>query len=146
MAGEGVDIKLKIHPMTAVMIILAVGGASFGLGRISIPEPLIQYIPILATPAPTPLPSPDPWREAAFAGVLQRHGESYYLVGNDTQAIQLVVPDNVAIGKLVGKKILASGKYSPAEFTLQVRLASDLELISGSQPVPTVKPTPLPTP
>lgn len=145
MDGEGVDLKLKIHPMTAVMIILAVGGVSFGIGRFSIPEPIIQYIPILATPKPTIIPTPNPWKEAAFVGILQRQGDAYYLVGNDTQAIKLVVPENVALGKLVGKKVLASGKYSSLEVTLQVQLASDLEIISGSLPVPTTLPTPSPT-
>lgn len=145
MAGEGVDIKLKIRPMTAVMIVLAIGGVSFGIGRISIPEPVIHYIPILATPQPTVLPTPNPWKQAAFVGILQKQGERYYLVGTDTQAIVLEPPTNVILTKLVGKRILAVGLYDQSIKVLRVEIASDFEIISGSQPVPTSSPSPSPT-
>lgn len=144
MAGEGVDIKLKVHPMTAVMIVLAIGGVSFGIGRISIPEPVVQYIPILATPKPTILPTPNPWKQAAFVGILQKQGERYFLIGTDTQVISLELPTNVLLTKLVGKRILAAGLYDQSANILRVEEASDLEVISGSQPVPTSSPSPSP--
>ncbi len=143
MDGEGVDLKLKIHPFTAVMIILAVGGASFGIGRITIPEPILQYVPILASPAP--LASPDPWREAAFVGTVQKQGDYYFLIGSDTQVMKLEAPASVALAKLIGKKILASGKYNPQTMTVLVLAASDLEIISGAVPVPTLMPTAKPS-
>jgi hypothetical protein len=145
MAGEGVDLKLKIHPLTAVMIVLAIGGVSFGIGRISIPPPIIKYIPILATPAPVVVPTPNPWHEAAFWGTLQRQNNQFYLISSDAQAIVLEVPNTVDLAKYVGKKILASGLYNQGTSVLQVSAASDLELISGSQPVATVPPTSVPT-
>ena len=145
MDGEGVDLKLKIHPLTAVMIVLAVGGVSFGIGRISIPEPIIKYLPILATPIPVVVPTLNPWHEAAFWGTLQKQNNQFFLVGADTQAIALQVPTTVDLSKYVGRKILASGLYNPQTATLQVSIASDLELISGSQPVQTAAPTPTPT-
>lgn len=148
MASEGVDIRLKIHPMTAVMIILAVGGVSFGIGRISIPEPVIQYLPILATPTPTPFPTatPQPLIQAALVGTLQQQGDRFFLIGGDTQAIRLEIPPNVLIVKLIGKKILASGLYDRLRSVLLVEEASDLAIISGSMPVPTSSVTPTPSP
>lgn len=145
MAGEGVDIKLKIHPLTAVMIVLAIGGVSFGLGRITIPAPIIKYIPILATPVPTIVPTPNPWHDAAFWGTLQRQNNQFYLITSDAQAISLEVPNTVDLSKYIGKKILASGLYDEGTATLQVSVASDLEVISGGLPVSTIPPTPTPT-
>lgn len=146
MDGEGVDIKLKIHPLTAIAIVLAVGGVSFGIGRISLINQVARYIPILATPAPTLTPTPNPWRQAAFAGILRKQGDKFYLIGEDPQAISLDVPSSVNLDKYVGRKILATGLYDPTSLILRVVEASDLELISGSEPVPTVVPTAIPTP
>lgn len=146
MDGEGVDIRLKIHPLTAIAIILAVGGVSFGIGRVSILGQVAKYIPILATPEPTISPTANPWRQAAFAGTLQKQGEKFYLLGDGAQAIALDVPANVSLEKFVGRQILASGLYDPGALILRVVEASDLELITGSQPLPTSQPTPSPTP
>ncbi len=146
MDGEGVDIRLKIHPLTAIAIILAVGGVGFGIGRVTILNQVAKYFPLLATPVPTTNPTPNPWRQAAFAGVLQKQGEKFYLIGEGTQAIVLDVPGSVNLDKFLGKKILASGLYDPSSMLLRVAVASDLELISGSQPIPTIIPTPEPTP
>ncbi len=145
MDGEGVDIRLKIHPLTAIAIILAVGGVSFGIGRVSILSQVAKYIPILATPVPTIEPTPNPWREAAFAGLLQQQGDRFYLIGDLSQAFLLEVPDNVNLSKYVGRKILASGSFNSTNQILRVSIASDLELITGNQPIPTLVPTPTPT-
>src|SRR5258706_16425706 len=57
---EGIDLRLRIHPVTAFVIISMVGGASFGVGRFTVPQPVAQLIPqwILH-----PNPTPDPWKE-----------------------------------------------------------------------------------
>lgn len=144
MAGEGVDIKLKIHPFTAVMLVSAISGLSFGLGRITVPEPVAKYISIFATPLPTA--TPNPWKESAFVGTLQKQNDRYFLLGTDTEAVVLEVPKNVVLLKYVGRKILAVGQYNSSLKVLQVTEASDLEIISGSQPVPTTPATPVPSP
>ena len=146
MDGEGVDIRLKIHPFTVVAIVLAVSGVSFGLGRITVPEPIAGYVPFLM-PTPVPIiPEINPWRDAAFVGTLQKQGDLFYLLGNDARAIRLEGPGNVLLANFVGRKILASGSYNAETLVLKVSVASDLELITGSLPVPTTKSTPSATP
>lgn len=148
MAGEGVDIRLKIHPLTAVAIVLAVGGVSFGIGRVGLVSKLTKYIPFLATPSPEPQPTPNPWRQAAFTGSLQKQGDRFYLLGtNSSQAITLDIPNNVNLAGLVGRAVLAAGLYDANTMVLRVAEASDLELITGSQPIPTITPSvsPMPT-
>ncbi len=141
MDGEGVDLKLKIHPMTAVLIVLAVGGASFGIGRLAVPAPILKYIPILATPLPTA--SPNPWVETALTGILQKQGNQYYLVGTQTQAIRLEVPTGVLLDTSVGKRILASGEFNASTQVLKVSIASNIEVVSGVAPMRTALPSPV---
>jgi hypothetical protein len=117
---------------------------SFGIGRISLINQVAKYIPILATPLPSP--SPNPWRQAAFTGILRKQGDKFYLVADEPQAISLDVPSSVNLDKYLGRKILATGLYDPTSLVLRVIEASDLELITGSEPVPTVVPTATPTP
>lgn len=144
MEGEGVDIKLKIHPFTAVLIVCAVGGVSFGVGRISVPEPIAQYLPILATPLPSA--TPNPWVPAAFVGKLQKQGEVYFLIGSDTRAVTLQLDTKIDLTKYIGKKILASGMYRADSQVLLVQDASDMEVVTGSVPLMTPSVTPMPTP
>lgn len=141
MDGEGVDLKLKIHPMTAVLIVLAVGGASFGIGRLVVPAPILKYIPILATPLPTA--SPNPWVETALNGILQKQGTQYYLVGTQTQAIRLEVPTGVLLDPSVGKRILATGEFNATTQVLKVSIASNIEVVSGIAPMRTALPSPV---
>lgn len=146
MDGEGVDLRLKVHPLTAVALALAIGGVSFSIGRISVPSVIARYIPVLATIVPTPIPTSNPWREAAFVGSLQEQDGRFYLLGSESQAILLEVPENVSLNKFVGRRILASGYFDPVSLMLRVRAASDLEIITGSSPVPTIIPSLVPSP
>ena len=142
MNNEGIDFRFRIRPLTAMALvaIFAVGG--FGLGRLSvpIPEQIIKYIPQLA-----PTPTPDPWKETAFIGVLQKTGERFYLLTAQAEAISLMVPGNVNLSKYVGKRILAEGKYNRLTGALQVTDATDLEVVIQSAPVPTSVPSATPT-
>lgn len=140
MDGEGIDVRLKIHPLTAVGVALAIGGFSFGLGRFSMIDVIAAYVPILATPMPTVMPTPNPWRQAALVGLLKEQGGKFYLIGSDTQAILLDTVPEFKLTKFLGRKILASGEFNAMSLVLKVTEASDLELISGSQPVPTIVP------
>jgi len=139
MDGEGVDLKLKIHPMTAVLIVLAVGGASFGVGRLAVPEPILKYIPILATPLPTA--TPNPWAETALTGTLQKQAGTFFLLGNDTQAIKLEISSDIQLESSIGKRILASGQFNAVSGVLKISDASHVAVISGVMPLRTPKPT-----
>ncbi len=142
-ANEGIDFRFRIRPLTALAITGVIMVGSFGLGRILIPEPLVRYIPSLV-----PSPSPNPWRETAFTGVLKytEANKRYYLVTNDSEAITLEVPSTVNASRLIGKRILAIGKINSVTKILKVTDASDLEILPAQVvPVPTTLPTPTPT-
>lgn len=141
-ANEGVDFRFRIRPLTAIAIAAVVAGTSFGLGRLAIPEPIIKYIPLLA-----PSPSPNPWRETAFTGILRYSAVSqkYYLDTNSSEAVTLAAPASVNMSKLVGRRILAVGKLNTQTGVLVVTDASDLEILPAQiVPVPTTLPTPTP--
>ena len=140
--NEGVDFRFKIHPLTAIAIATVVAGTSFGLGQLAIPEPIIKYIPLLA-----PSPSPNPWRETAFTGILRYSSVSqkYYLDTNLSEAVTLETPANVDMTKLIGRRILAVGKQNTQTKILVVTEASDLEILPVQVvPVPTTLPSPTP--
>ncbi len=142
MNNEGIDFRFRIRPLTAMalMSVFAVGG--FGLGRLSIPGPeqIIKYAPQWA-----PTPTPDPWKETAYFGGLQKTGERFYLLTEQAEAISLMVPTNVSLTKYIGKRILAVGKFNRLTGVLQVMEAADLEVLIQSAPVPTAVPSATPT-
>lgn len=142
-SNEGIDFRFKIRPLTAIAITGVVMAGSFGLGRILIPEPVIKFIPFLA-----PSPSPNPWRETAFTGVLKytEANDRYYLVTNESEAITLEVPESVNMSRLVGKRVLAVGMHNLQTKILVVTDASDLEILPAQVvPVPTTLPDPSPS-
>lgn len=135
---EGIDISFKIHPLTAIAVAAIIAAGSFGLGHITFPKIVTQYIPALA-PAPTPLP-PDPWRETAFTGILRYNNVSkkYFLTTVSSEAIALEVPANVDLTLQSGKRIFATGKYNKETQVLRVLASSDIEILP-------IKITPVPT-
>lgn len=144
LANEGVDFRFRIRPLTAIALATVMAGTGFGLGRLTVPEPIVKYFPLLA-----PSPTPDPWRDTAFSGFLRfsQITEKYYLETVDSEAITLSAPANVALGKLIGKRIFATGKYNQSTGMLVVSEASDLEILPvKAVPVPTTLPTPEPSP
>ncbi len=143
MDGEGVDLRLKIHPMTAVLIVLAVGGASFGVGRLAVPEPILKYIPILASPIPTsgPIATPEPWIETALTGILQAQGTQYFLIGQETQAIKIELPAGATLEGAIGKRVLVSGQLQASTRILRVQNATQVQIISGITPLRAPRPT-----
>ncbi len=140
LANEGVDLRLRIRPLTALAIALTLATLGFGLGRISLSsqKPYLQYSP--------PQPTPTPWRETAFAGLLQQSSnQRYYLLTADSEAITLETPQSIDLQKLVGRRIFATGSYNPQIKTLKVTDASDMELLpTKAQPLPTLPPQPEP--
>lgn len=142
MANEGVDLRLRIRPLTALAMILLLGGGSFALGRITLPasSPIVKYVPQLL-----PSPSPNPWRDAAYTGTLRQSGTRFYLTTAEAEAITLEAPANVNLSKLLNRRILAVGKYNSLTKILQVTDAADLEVLpTTAVPVPTTTPSPSP--
>lgn len=143
--NEGIKLTLQIKPLTAITLTLIVSGIGFGLGRITLPPPLVEYIPVLQPPAATP--TPNPYREAAFTGKLQTSGNRYYLLTNSSEAIYLDVPSTINLKNLVGKRIMAVGNYNKDTRTMVVSDATDLEVLPLNPiPIPTALPLISPSP
>lgn len=146
-AGEGIDIRFRIKPLTAIAIVAIIAAGGFGLGRFSLPasNPIVKYIP-----QPAPTPTPNPWRNTAFSGLLKQSGSRFYLVTSSAEAITLEVPINVNLVKYIGKRIFATGSLNTQTGILRVTDASDLEVLIQSSiipttfPLPTASPTPSP--
>lgn len=149
MNNEGVDFHLRIHPVTAILIALALASAGFGVGRFTLPNfPFIGYASS-PTPSNTPAPTADPWRETALVGTLKytANTNKYYLLAQFSEAVYLDVRINVDLASFVGKRILATGKYNSKTHTLIVTDVLDLEVLPKTPNViPTISPTPTSSP
>jgi len=135
--NEGIDFRLHFRPLTAIAIALVIITVSFGLGREVGPAP---------TPSPTPVSTPEPTlKDTAFVGTLHYSNPTtkFYLVtASSAEAITLIVPANIDLQLLVGKRIFAAGAYSKSARTLQVADAKDMEVLPKSPvPIPTTPPT-----
>lgn len=146
-ANEGIVLHLRIRPLTIIVVALLLTGTSFGIAKY-----LATFLPFEvfpnSTPAPSslPTPTPNPWIETAFAGVLQKSDNKFYLVIPSGEAIILEIPSNINLGTLVGKRILASGAYSQITRTLKVINASNMEILPAKTvPIPTSKASPTPS-
>lgn len=150
MGDEGIKFTLQIKPVTAFVLALIFCGAGFGIGRLVIPAPLIKYIPI--TPSfceakAVASPTPNPWKETAYSGKLQYSNRAYYLITTGAEAISLTVPSTINLEPLVSKRIMAVGNYNKSTKTMVVSDATNLEVLPTTKtPIPTVKPTPIPSP
>lgn len=146
MGKEGIDLRFRIHPLTAIAMAIIIATFSFGVGRIMITseKPFFKFV---ATPSPTPTPTPNPWRETAFSGILRFSvvTDRYYLMTASSEAINLQAPETVDLEKMIGRRIFATGKYNNLTRTLVVIDVADLEILpEETEPVPLV--TPLPSP
>jgi hypothetical protein len=134
--NEGVDFRLHVKPLTAIALIFIIASGSFGIGllvKLANQSPIIKYIPAFAAS-----PTPDPWKDTAFSGLLKQTGTTFYLVTNDSEAITLSVPEGTNLTKYIGKRIFAIGRYNTQTGVLIVSEASDLEVLPIN---PTVVPT-----
>jgi hypothetical protein len=83
--------------------------------------------------------------ETAFSGKLQTANNKYFLVTTSAQAITLEIPTAINATKLVGKRVLVTGKYNKTTKYLIVADTADLEILSSTPiPVPTITPSPSP--
>ncbi len=141
--NEGLDVHLKIKPLTAIAIAAALGIFGFGVGRVSVPadSPIVKYIPQLA-----PVPSVNPWRETAFTGTLRSTNGNVYLFTTESEALSLNVPSNLDLTAYIGKMVLAKGLYNEGRRLLVIAKAEDIELLNTKpQKIPTLIPSPTPT-
>ncbi|MBI3397587.1 hypothetical protein HY045_03870 [Candidatus Woesebacteria bacterium] len=151
MSREGVDLRIKVHPVTTVLIVLLILSLGFGLGKINFPVylPFVSYISV----TPTPSPTIDPWRETALTGLLRATPLTgkYYLETSSTEAVSLQFSSPLDLSKYVGKRILASGKYNRNSHTLVLSDVLDLEVLPQkpqliATPTPSIIPTPSASP
>lgn len=148
MGNEGIDFHFRIKPLTAIALTFIIASFGFGIGRITISptQPYIQYTP--PPPAGGPTPTPNPWRDTAFSGILKYSTASnrYYLLTATSEAINLDVPATINLEKLIGKRIFATGQYNQTTRTLVVSETQDLEILPIQiTPIPTTLPTLTPT-
>lgn len=143
MSKEGIDFRFRIHPVTAVIVAAIIAAGSFGVGR----SELFASVPVLKNILPTPSPTPNPFRDTAYAGILRKSGNNFYLQTGDGQAVNLIIPNNVNLNNLIGKRIFATGSFNVVTGYLTVIDATDLEVLPVSPvPVPTDTPAPTITP
>ena len=146
-SNEGVDLKIRIHPLTAMFVAGIIAAGGFGLGRFSLPpeSPLVKYVPQLVE---VPTPTPNIWRETAFSGLLRYSSatKKFYLEITSAEAITLEVPATVILTKYVGRRIFATGNLNIQTGVLFVTDATDLELLPTQQNlIPTIMVSPTPT-
>jgi hypothetical protein len=144
--NEGVEVKIKVRPLTTLLIVFILFSGTFSLGALTA---LVHNIPVLreVLPLPTDAPVVDLWRDEAYSGILRKIADGkYYLQTTDAKAINLTIPANVNLEKYVGKRIFASGRYNIVSGFLEVTDATDLEVLpQQAQTVATIAPTATPT-
>ena len=151
MANEGIDLRLRVRPVTAFGIALIAFSLAFGLGGVIFPVafPWLK-INVGATPAPTIKPTSGPvWKDTALKGTLWKtttEPVKFYLVTSSDEAVTLQTPQDLNLLSLVGKRIFVTGEYDAKNKILIVKDAQDFEILSATpQPIPTASPTPFVT-
>lgn len=167
MANEGVDMRFRIHPLTAFLFALSFGFGGFSIHKWTVPVLAVvgNYIPAAkdlanslsdvntskegtdqqkdqqTTCPQSPQPVPNPTRETAFNGILKQvtANKKFYLVTREGEAITLDVPQNVDLKKYIGKRMFAAGNWNDRTGILAVTDAQDLEILPTQiTPVPTI--------
>ena len=133
MSNEGVDFRFRVHPLTAIAIVVLVTTGSFGLGLFA-KTPVAKFLKLdkLISAPQNPLTSSiSPIQETAFTGILRYSDvtNQYYLTTTSSQAITLDVPANVSLAKLIGKRIFAAGSFNKDTGVLQVKDAKSMEVL-----------------
>ncbi len=138
--------KYKIRPLTAIDLTLIAVGGVYGGGYVTAMN-VLRRVPVINQFVPTPIPPAIVTKDTAYAGVLRKSGDRFYLQTGDGQAVNLIIPSNVNLNNLIGKRIFATGIFNTQTGYLTVTDATDLEVLPASPiPVPTIIPTPTPSP
>lgn len=151
--NEGVDFRLHIRPLTAIVVAAVIATIAFGVGRFVLPPgiqiPFFEF-GVVGEETATPTPTADSWKETAYTGTLHftsSTGKYYLQVTTSSEAITLDVPPTLNLENLIGRRIFAVGKYNKTTRTLVVAEATDMEILPKSPvPIPTLPPTPTPSP
>ena len=142
LGNEGLEVRIKLRPLTAIAITIIVVTVAFGIGKIVLPFdiPFFEY-------KVDEIVSSDPvFRETGFTGELKFNGdtEKYFLITTASEAVSLTLPPRVDFSDLIGRRIFAAGKYYPETGILVVESIEDLEILAESpEVIPTT--TPIPT-
>ncbi|KKQ77152.1 MAG: Hemolysin-type calcium-binding region [Parcubacteria group bacterium GW2011_GWA1_38_7] len=150
MANEGIDLRLRVKPLTVFGVSLIAFSLAFGLGGVVLPVafPGLKINGIIYS-SPTPTPETI-WKDTALKGTLTKSNTTpvkFYLVTTSTEAVTLEVPVGFNLITLVGKRILAVGTYNSKDKVLEVEDIQDLEVLPTTPiPIPTSPPTPTPSP
>src|SRR3989339_1962826 len=150
MANEGIDLRLRVKPLTVFGVSLIAFSLAFGLGGVVLPVAFPGF-KLNGIIFPSPAPTPETiWKDTALKGTLTKSNTTpvkFFLVTTSTEAVTLEVPVGFNLITLVGKRILAVGTYNSKDKVLEVEDIQDLEVLSTtSVPIPTSPPTPTPTP
>ncbi|KKP38723.1 hypothetical protein A2130_01305 [Candidatus Woesebacteria bacterium GWC2_33_12] len=150
MANEGLDMRIKVKPLTIFGVALILFSLAFGLGGVVLPTffPWMKFNDgTTATASPTS--QPQILKDTALKGTLTKTNTNpvkFYLITTSTEAVTLEIPVGFNLISLVGKRILAVGSYDSKNKVLEVEDIQDLEVLSTTPvPIPTVTPTPKPT-
>jgi hypothetical protein len=139
--NEGIDVRVRIKPLTAIAISIIILTVTMGIGRFAFPFKIPFFI--YTSEEGTAALDEAQYRDTGFTGTL-RHvklTDRYYLTTSSSEAINLEVPENVDLKDFVGRRIFATGKYHEETRTLLVVDAADLELLpSEAQTIPTTEP------
>ena len=150
MANEGIDLRLRVKPLTVFGVSLIAFSLAFGLGGVVLPVAFPGFkLNNIISSSPTPTPETI-WKDTALKGTLTKSNTipvKFYLVTTSTEAVTLEVPVGFNLITVVGKRILAVGTYNSKDKVLEVEDIQDLEVLPNTQvPIPTSPPTPTPTP
>jgi hypothetical protein len=89
--NEGIELKIKVRPLTAIAIAVIVATVSFGIGYFKFPFkiPFFEYDVKEEAFPPNTI-----FRETAFSGTLRLDPltKRYYLLTSSSEAINLTVP------------------------------------------------------
>lgn len=150
MANEGMELKFKIKPITAIAMAVVAFSLAFGLGGVVFPVafPWLKINDQIATQSPTP--TPGEWKDTALKGTLRKTTTvpiKFFLLTSSDEAITLEAPNYINLNSLVGKRIFASGNYNKKAKILIITDVQDLEVLPTTPvPIPTSSPTPTPSP
>lgn len=110
MSGEGISIR--IHPVTAILLVLTLSSSSFFFGRFfQLKSDLLEtYLPQFASVSTI---------EAAFTGKLYISEGKYYLTQSESQAL-LIKPGQLNISSYTHQNVFVSGKFNPLNRSLSL--------------------------
>lgn len=148
MANEGMELKFKVKPITAISMAVVAFSLAFGLGGVVFPF-AFPWLKFNNQVSSSPTPAPNEWRQTALKGILKKTiipPIRFFLLTSSDEAITLQPPNNIDLSSLVGKRILATGNYNQKQKLLIITDVQDLEVLSTTPiPIPTSTPTPTPT-